>query len=71
MPSRQRLLVAGLLVIALVASTAQARTPMDEVRVRLFERAAPQALAVSADRGLVFLAGEGSNNILAEAPPYE
>ena len=37
----------------------------------MFERAAPQALAVSADRGLVFLAGEGSNNILAEAPPYE
>lgn len=72
MPSKhQFFLVAGLLVIASVASTTQARTVTDEVRVRLFEKSVPQALTVSADRGLVFLPGEGSNSILAEAPPYE
>jgi len=69
MPSRQRLLLAGLLVIALDATAASARALPTEVRVRLFEQAAPQALTVSAGRGLFFLSGNGG--VLAELPPYE
>lgn len=71
MPSRQRLLLAGLLVIALAASAMEARGLPNEVRVRLFERVAPQALAVSTNRGLFFLAGDGSGGVLAELAPYE
>ncbi len=70
MPSRRQLLLAGLLVIASAVPAMAARGPANEVRVRLFERVAPQALAVSTNRGFLFLDGEGAG-VLAELPPYE
>ncbi len=67
---RKRLFWICLLVAA--STTALAQDAPDEVRVRLLEAAAPQALIVSAeDGGVRFYAGEGPDNVLAELAPRE
>jgi len=59
----------GVLLTVPLLAVAPVRT--DEVRVRLFEEAAPRALVVSAEQGLVFLAGAGPDNVLAELAPHQ
>jgi stage II sporulation protein D len=71
MPSKQRVRVAGLLLVALAAG-APREASSAEVRVRLFERAEPQAITVSADRGLFFFSDDDDRgSALAELRPYE
>ena len=69
MPSIRRLL--GALLLLAIPLTSFARDLPDEVRVRLFEEVSPQALIISADEGLYFLAGDGPDNVLAELAPTE
>lgn len=71
MPLTQRLLLGGLLLTACFSLPTSARALPDEVRVRLFEEAAPQALVVQAERGLRFFAGDNPDNVVAELAPGE